>query len=271
MNSTSPLVSVTWLFENANRAELVILDGSLKSTVQKEQTIEKKNIPHAVRFDWDKFSDTSNPLPHTMPNVDQFTYAAQELGINSNSLVVVYDRAGIYASPRVWWMFLTMGFKNCYILDGGLPEWIKRGFSCVDSYDEPCVKGNFTAVFNNDLIVNRQHVLAALNDKNALIIDARSADRFQGKVAEPRAGLRLGHIPNSINIPFETVVFENKIRTEAELKEIFSTVGHKNTPLIFSCGSGVTACIDALAATLIGYERISVYDGSWSEWGMNYQ
>ena len=269
MNSTSPLVSATWLFENANHPELIILDGSLKSPIKQGQTIENKVIPHARRFDWDKFSDLSNPLPHTMPSADQFTHAAQELGVNSNSLIVVYDRAGIYASPRVWWMFLAMGFKNCFILDGGLPEWIEKGYGFANKYDEPHVKGNFTATFNKDLIVNQQHVLAALKDKNKLIIDARSADRFYGRVAEPRVGLRLGHIPNSVNIPFETVLFENKIRTEAELGEIFSTVENKNTPLIFTCGSGVTACIDALAATLIGYENICIYDGSWSEWGMN--
>jgi len=269
MNFTSPLVSVTWLFENANHPDLIILDGSLKNAITKEQTIENKNIPHALRFDWDKFSDLSNSLPHTMPTSDQFKDAAQELGINSSSIIVVYDREGIYAGPRVWWMFRAMGFKNCYILDGGLPEWVRKGYNLVNTYDKPRAKGDFVANFNKEMIVDRQQVLSALNDKRKRIIDARSADRFYGRVAEPRVGLRLGHIPNSVNIPFETVIFEHKIRTEAELEEIFSPIENKNIQLIFSCGSGVTACIDALAATLIGYENISIYDGSWSEWGMN--
>ncbi|MEJ5996356.1 sulfurtransferase [Pedobacter sp. Du54] len=269
MNQVSPLVNATWLFENANLPQLIVLDASLKSPIKTGQPIENKIIPHALQFDWDAFSDLGNPLPHTFPESPQFTQAAQELGINTNSLVVIYDRAGIYSSARVWWMFLAMGFKNSYVLNGGLPEWLKMGYGYANEYEKPQEKGNFIATFNEDLISNRQQVLAASNDKSKLIIDARSADRFDGKIAEPRPGLRSGHIPNAINIPYETVLFENKIRTKKELEEIFSAVKNKNTPLIFSCGSGVTACIDALAATLIGYNHISVYDGSWSEWGMN--
>ncbi len=267
MNPNQPLVNAAWLFENIDHPSLIILDASLKNPIKAEQTIENKIIPHALKFDWDKFSDLSNPLPHTMPGGTQFSKAAQELGVNEDSLVVVYDRAGLYSSPRVWWMFLAMGFKNCYVLDGGSPEWIKMDYEYATEYNEPRKKGNFSATFIKDLISSKDDVLHASNHKNKLIIDARSEDRFYGKIAEPRAGLKRGHIPNSMNIPFENVLFEHKMRTNVELEEIFCEIEDKSTPLIFSCGSGVTACIDALAASLIGYQNISIYDGSWSEWG----
>ncbi|MBP8067724.1 MAG: sulfurtransferase [Pedobacter sp.] len=267
MNPNHPLVNASWLFENIDHPLLIILDASLNSPIKEEQIIENKIIPQALKFDWDKFSDLSNPLPHTMPNRAQFSKSAQELGVNEDSLVVVYDRAGVYSSPRVWWMFLAMGFKNCYVLDGGLPEWLKMNYEYAIKYNNPKQKGTFKAIFKKDLISSKVDVLNAISQENKLIIDARSADRFYGNIAEPRAGLRRGHIPNSINIPFENVLFDHKMRTKAELEEIFSGIELKSTPLIFSCGSGVTACIDALAVTLIGYQNISIYDGSWSEWG----
>lgn len=251
MDTILPLVSATWLFENMDNPNLILLDVTLKNPVKTEAIIENKVIPNAVRFNWDKLNDL----------------AAQQLGINNDSLLVVYDRMGIYSSPRVWWMFRTMGFKNCYVLDGGLPEWLKMGYKYVVEYDEPKQKGDFIATYTNTSTSSREDVLAALNDKSKHIIDARNADRFYGKVAEPRAGLRSGHIPNSVNIPFEDVLFENKMRTKKELEKIFSVIEDKNAALIFSCGSGITACITALAATLIGYKNISIYDGSWSEWG----
>ena len=269
MNTASPIVSAAWLFENRNNPALIILDGSLKNPVKGDLIINHKIIPKAMPFDWDKFSDLNSNLPHMMPSAAKFTQSAQELGINSNSLLVVYDRVGIYSSARVWWMFLAMGFKNCYVLDGGLPEWLKMGYNYSSEYKDLSKKGDFIAKYNHNLISNQNDVFIASSDKNQRIIDARSADRFYGKIAEPRAGLRLGHIPNSINIPFEEVLFEHKLRCRMDLEKLFKNLGDKNTPLTFSCGSGVTACIDALAATVIGYQNLSVYDGSWSEWGMD--
>ncbi len=267
MNAISPLISASWLFKNAAQSELIILDASLKNPIKEGQTLSNKIIPNALKFDWDSFSDITNPLPHTMPNADQFTQSAQQLGINKNSLIVIYDASGIYSSPRVWWMFVAMGFKNCFILDGGLPEWLRLGYPYANGYADAKGNGDFSATFNANLISSKQEVFKAMNKKDKVIIDARSEARFYGKVSEPRAGLRVGHIPSSMNIPFETLLSEEKMRTAAELEEIFSFVENKDTPLIFSCGSGVTACIDALAASIIGFKNISIYDGSWSEWG----
>lgn len=259
MDTASPLVSTTWLFENVDNPNLILLDVTLKSPVKTELIIEDKIIPNALRFDLEKFKGSFH--------AKQFAKVAQQLGINNNSLLVIYDRMGIYSGPKVWWMFKVIGFKNCYVLDGGLPEWIKMGYKYVMKYDEPKQKGDFIAKYTNKLIASQDDVLKALHDKNKHIIDARNADRFYGRTAEPRAGLRSGHIPDSLNIPFEDVLFENKMRSRKELEKIFENIVDKNTLLIFSCGSGVTACITALAATLIGYKNVSVYEGSWSEWG----
>lgn len=261
MNKISPLVSPTWLADNLDNPTLILIDGSLQVT-------QNQIIPNALSFNWDKFSDLSNSLPHMMPDEDQFTQSAQELGINNNSTVVVYDSLGIYSSARIWWMFRAMGLANCYVLNGGLPEWIKEGYDCVGEFAKPAQLGDFKAVFNVEMIVCQEEVLKASRGARTFIIDARSADRFNGKIAEPRAGLRLGHIPNSINIPYEDVLFEKKMRSNEELEVIFNDIYPKSAHLIFSCGSGVTACICALAASLIGYQQISVYDGSWSEWGL---
>lgn len=267
MDKNSPLVTVKWLFDNKDNPVLIILDASLKSPVKGKLGDENKFIPNALKFDWDKFSDPANELPHMMPPEEQFMVAAQELGINNNSIVVVYDNEGIYSSPRVWWMFKAMGFTNCYVLSGGLPLWLKMGYNYTDTHALPLSNGNFKTSYNPQFFSSLEDIHNALNDKDQFVIDARSADRFYGRVDEPRAGLRRGHMPNATNIPFEKVLVGNEMRSLDQIDRVFEHIGNKNSQLIFSCGSGVTACIDALAATLIGYQNISVYDGSWSEWG----
>jgi thiosulfate/3-mercaptopyruvate sulfurtransferase len=269
MNAISPVVTANWLYANLNHPSLIILDASLKKPIKAEAEKEKKVISNALYFDLDEFSDVNSHLPHMMPTDNQFTESAQNLGINTESILVIYDNAGIYSSARVWWIFLAMGFQNVYVLDGGLPEWLNRGYHCLNSYAHPMGKGNFIAQYNHKLFSSQEQVFEATNDKNKLIIDARSADRFFGRVDEPRKGLRKGHIPNSINIPFESILHNNKLLDRIALEEIFEQVDKKNKPLIFSCGSGVTACIDALGATIAGYTNLSVYDGSWSEWGLD--
>ncbi len=267
MDTNFPLVTTTWLFENASNPALIILDASLNKPVKNEPMIETKLIPASIIFDWDKFSNQDNQLPHMMPTVEKFTQSAQELGINNNSLIVVYDCAGIYSSPRVWWMFLVMGFKNCYVLNGGLPAWLKMGYNYTNAYAKPNKKGDFVARYNSNLISDQEQVFKALSDQDKYVIDARNEGRFYGKTDEPRAGLRKGHMPNALNIPFEEVLFKNEMCDKERLEKIFESVKNKNNMLIFSCGSGITACINALAATILGYQNISIYDGSWSEWG----
>ncbi len=269
MDRNSPLVNAQWLFENIDNPSLLILDASLENPVKANTKPNDKFIPGALKFDWVKFCDTTSELPHMMPTEAEFMEAAQALGINSDTVLVIYDNVGVYASPRVWWMFLAMGLTKCYVLNGGLPAWLNEGYEYSSAHAQPSGGGSFKPHYQPQFFVSLAEVRNAVDDEHTLIIDARSVDRFNGKVSEPRKGLRTGHIPNSINIPFENVLLLNEMRSEDQLTKVFENISDKNTRLIFSCGSGVTACIDALAATLIGYRQISIYDGSWSEWGMD--
>lgn len=264
---TNPIVSSAWLREHSNDSNLIILEARLESN---QSNLENKNpdlqIKGARLFDIkNKFSDTSNPLPNTFPSEEQFTAESQKLGINKDSIIVVYDTLGIYSSPRAWWMFKAMGHPDVYVLDGGLPEWIKEGFETENQNQTASyAKGNFEATLQPDFIKNKEQILENITTKEAVLMDARSADRFYATLEEPRAGLRSGHIPGSINVPFTELQRDGKFKTTDELKEILNL---GDQPLLFTCGSGITACIVLLAAELISDNPKAVYDGSWTEWG----
>lgn len=270
LDSLPPLVSVEWLASNLNNPDLVILDASLPLPNAKPQPeSERVQIRNARFFDIETtFSDTTTSLPHTMPSADAFTEEAQKLGINADSVIIVYDNIGIYSSARPWWMFRAMGHPNVAVLDGGLPAWIKAGYEVEPAHSEPVQPGNFVANYQPELINNSQDVLAALDDPDQVVFDARSRERFLGEVPEPRAGLRRGHMPNAVSLPFMAIQESNKMLPQPELERIYGGLADKNQHLVFSCGSGVTACVLALGAELAGYENLSVYDGSWSEWGL---
>ena len=271
---TSSLVSVQWLADHLNAENLVILDASMKpvTPVNSESSSEEETscIKGARRFDFDNdIRDKNTDLPHMMPSAEFFTEEMQKLGINKDSAIVVYDRVGVYSSPRAWWMFRAMGHTQVAVLDGGLPAWEKAGFACeIQPKKIAEHRGNFVAQPQDGLFCDSAHVLEALSDPRFTILDARSEGRFIGVEPEPRAGLRSGHIPNALNLPFAHVVVDGFVLPADKLDSIFSKLVTKEKNLIFSCGSGVTACIIALAAELAGYPNIAVYDGSWSEWGL---
>lgn len=270
-DNASPLVSVEWLVANRKDPNVVILEASLPKPKSKPPAEETRvKIPNARIFEIEKnFSDPNTHLPHMMPSSEMFTEEAQKLGINQNNIIVVYDNLGVYSSPRAWWMFRAMGHEQVFVLDGGLPEWQKAGME-TEPYNAKgdFKRGDFVAHYKPELIKDYRDVLTALQDKSQVVMDARSEDRFFGRVPEPREGLRLGHMPNAVNIPFDSIQHDTKMMNETELKEIFGPVASQEQQLIFSCGSGVTACVLALGAALAGYKNISVYDGSWSEWGL---
>lgn len=265
---TNPIVSAAWLYDHLNDSDLIILEARLE---QNQSNLENQNpslqIKGARLFDIkNNFSDTSNPLPNTFPSEEQFTVESQKLGISKNSTIIIYDTLGIYSSPRTWWMFKAMGHSNVFVLDGGLPEWIKEGFPTENQNQTNYPKGNFEAKFQPELIKNKEQILENITTKGAVLIDARSADRFYATLEEPRAGLRSGHIPNSVNVPFTELQRDGKFKTAEELKEILNL---SDKPLFFTCGSGITACIVLLAAELISDSPKAVYDGSWTEWGIS--
>lgn len=264
------MVSSDWLVSNFNLPNLVILDASIPSVnSMKPSALEQIRIPGARFFDLKReFSDLSSDLPGMMPAEDSFAESARNLGLNQASRIVVYDNLGIYSSPRVWWMFRAMGHANVAVLDGGLPEWHKLGYPTESILEYKQVKGDFEARFDGSQVAKIPEVKSAITDFQTKVIDARSPIRFIGIAPEPREGLRSGHIPNAINLPYDNVLQDGKMRPTAELKAIFKELGITDERLIFSCGSGVTACIILLAADIAGFDRYAVYDGSWAEWGL---
>ncbi|MBK0371048.1 sulfurtransferase [Flavobacterium agrisoli] len=268
----SPLKSVQWLYENQDNPRLVILETVLDNSVNTTSNKEAKHIPNAVLFPISTdFSDTSSPLPNTIPTANQFTSEAQKLGIHSDSVIVVYDAIGVYSSPRAWWLFLSMGHQEVYVLDGGLPEWMAQGFETAARYRKPLLKGNFVAHFQPKRISTLENVVQNLTNETQLLIDARSPDRFSGETPDSRKNARSGRIPKSINLHYEKLYNGPRLKNKETLETLFSEILSDNKPLIFSCGSGITACIVALAATAAGYQDMSIYDGSWSEWGIDYR
>ena len=268
VNIVNSIVSVQWLAENHSAENLIIFDASMKPIGVVKNPVQETPtyIPGALRFDFDDvLCDHNTSLPHMMPSPEFFTDEMQKLGVNNDSAIVVYDKVGIYSSPRAWWMFRAMGHDQVAVLDGGLPAWIQAGYATVSTPGTPQQRGDFALHPQGGLFVDSKFVIHALADSTFSVIDARSAGRFKGQDPEPRAGIRGGHMPNAVNIPYTDVLENGKISSKLKLQHIFEQ--YKDKRMIFSCGSGVTACVVALAAERAGYKDLAVYDGSWSEWG----
>ncbi len=261
---TSPLVSVEWLHEHLKAENLIILDG----TIAKAFDAMSLQIPNARFFDIkQKFSDTSNAFPSAFPSEAQFQKEARNLGINNDSSIVVYDDKGIYSSARVWWLFKAFGFEKVAVLDGGFPEWQKHNFPTEYMTPYEGELGNFEAKLQFGFMKFFGDIETASKDNTHTIIDARSAARFNCEVPEPREGLRRGAIPNSVNLPFTNLLENGKFKSKKDIAKAFYMLAEHDDAIIFSCGSGITACVLALGAELSGYKNISVYDGSWTEYG----
>ncbi|NIY82646.1 sulfurtransferase [Vibrio hepatarius] len=265
----NPLISPQQLSQLEPSETVVILDASIDFQIPSETEKDTENIiPNARRFDYDKvFCDLDSQLPHMMPSEQRFNTLAQQLGINQDSTIVVYDNSGTFASPRAWWMFKAMGHNKVYILNGGLTEWKNAGFPVVQKYHDVNEQGDFNGKLNPDYFVDAAYVLGKIDDPSSLTLDARSQQRFDAQVPEPRPGIRSGHIPNSACLPFASVMDGHKIKSPQELQPQLEELLAGKEQYLFSCGSGVTACIILLAAYICGYQNLSVYDGSWTEWG----
>lgn len=265
---TNPIVSVDWLQEHIHATNLVVLNGTIPKVVGDIAHAEATQIPNARFFDIKKvFSVLDAPFPNTMISVAAFTEKAQALGIQKDSAIVVYDELGIYASPRVWYMFKSMGFENIAVLNGGFPAWKAANNSVEDKVPYTGSRGDFQGKDRLQLFKNYPEMLQTVTNDDTVILDARSAARFSGTIPEPRAGLRSGTIPTSKNLPYTEVLQHATFKSKEELQTIFSAFNTQKTPFTFSCGSGITACILALAADIAGYSSYQVYDGSWTEWG----
>lgn len=271
--SYSCLVSTAWLADNLQQPELVLLDCSMTKVVGKEPLLYPQlvTIPGAHKLDLEQqLLDSSAALPNTFPTAEQVTVVMQQLGVDSTSLIVLFDNQGIYSAPRAWVILKAMGHQQVVVLDGGLPQWLAEQRTTANSYAQPCGKGNFVGQLEASWLVNKQQVEAALQQPQVGIVDARSAERFYAQKPEPRADMRSGHIPGSGNLPFGELLLGYRLAPPERLVEAFSQLGfdHKQQ-LMFTCGSGITACILLLAAHQAGLSASKqLYDGSWAEWGL---
>lgn len=266
---SEPVVSVAWLYENLEAENLIIFDTSIPKVMDAiANTATDIQLPNAQFFNLkESFSDLSSAFPNTIPSEVQFQTEARKLGVNKNSAIVVYDDKGIYSSARVWWLFKTFGHNNVAVLDGGLPQWLAQNYPTQLKKANIKVEGDFEAHFKAGNVIYFSDLETVSHNKNHTILDARSEDRFYSRVPEPRAGLRSGTIPNSKSLPFEMCLENGKLKSKTELQNIFKTLTEEENSLIFSCGSGLTACILDLAATVADYKNTKVYDGSWTEYG----
>ena len=266
------LVSTAWLADHLTAPDLRIFDASwFLPTVDRDPRAEyeAQHIPGARFFDIDEIADLRYDLPHMLPPVEKFLSRVRAMGVGDGHQIVVYDSVGIFSAPRVWWTFRAWGKTDIAVLDGGLPKWLAEGRPVTDA--PPTIRDRHMIVEKQeDMVKDVTEVAAAAKLRDWEIVDARAADRFRGEAPEPRPGLRMGHIPNSKNLPWASLLNEDgTMKDPATLKGLFEAAGvDLAKPVISTCGSGVNAAILDLALTRIGHKRHAVYDGSWAEWGM---
>ncbi|CAN7307086.1 3-mercaptopyruvate sulfurtransferase [Brucella sp. NBRC 12952] len=225
------------------------------------------HIPGAVFFDQDVIADKDSGLPHTLPSPELFARHVGAMGITADETIVVYDGPGMFSAPRVWWMFRVMGVKNVLVLDGGFDGWKAANFPVTDEVTKIAAT-LFTPSFNAAKVVDFAEMSKIVDGRSSQIADARAAGRFTGRDAEPREGMRSGHMPGARNVPVGSLSENGQLKSLDSLREIFASAGvDLNKPVVTSCGSGVTAAVITLALTSLGHEDNRLYDGSWSEWG----
>ena len=265
---TSFLISTDDLARDFGAPDLRIVDASWHLDGRDARAeFEQTRIPGAVFFDLDAVSDHTSGLPHMLPTAAGFAKAMGGLGLSATDRIVVYDTVGLFSAARVWWTFRLMGARDVRVLDGGLPLWQAEGRPTEAGAAPPRSPVPFEPVERRGAVADMATVLAALSG-DAQIVDARPSLRFKGEASEPRVGLRPGHMPGALNLPFKAVLDDTgRLLSAADLRARFAEAGVTfDRPIITSCGSGVTAAILTLALAELG-EESAVYDGAWAEWG----
>lgn len=262
-------VTVDWLAENLGAPGLLVVDASWHlPTAGRDGRAEylAGHIPGAVYFDIDAISDKTTALPHMLPDPVAFSSAMRHLGLGDGMRVVVYDSAGLFSAPRVWWSLRAYGVRDVFVLEGGLPAWKAAGHPVEDGAVVARPR-HFTARLDHSAVATLEDVRKALAS-GAQVVDARAAERFRGDAPEPRPGLRSGHMPGARNLPWEKLIDNGVLKPVDVLKAAFTDAGlDLARPVVTTCGSGVSAAILALALESAADKSAAVYDGSWAEWG----
>ena len=272
-STDDPLVSTDWLSARLDDPKVKIIDASFKLPGVLPLPVDDYlagHIPGAVFFDVDAIANHKNLLPHMYPDAEQFARDVAGLGVSTGDTVVAYDSGGWVAAPRAWWMFLSFGYGNVRVLDGGLKKWLREGRP-THSGRVTAKPGKFRAKFDSSYLRSQQQLVGNLDTHAEQVVDARPRPRFEGTVAEPRAGLRGGHIPGSRSVPYAGLfdAETGAMKPLQELRRIFGDAGVELTkPIVTTCGSGVSALVLTLALYRLGVRGSALYDGSWSEWGL---
>ncbi len=266
------LVSTQWLAAHLKDPDLRVLDASWYLPGSERDPFaeyQRAHIPGARFFDLDDVSDHRSDLPHMVPPVEKFMSRMRAIGVGDGHQIVVYDGSGLFSAPRVWWLFKLMGQMDIAVLDGGFPKWQAEGHPVEDL--PPILRDRHMMVRRqNHMVKDVTQVSAASKLVESEIVDARSPGRFYGTDPEPRPGLRAGHIPGSKNVFYKDLLkADDTMKSPDEMRQVFVEAGvDLDKPVITSCGSGVTAAILSLGLTRMGKTDHSLYDGSWTEWGM---
>jgi len=259
--------------ELIGREDVSFVDASWYLPAQGRNAQEEyltMRIPGACYFDIDKIAGKESGLPHMLPEPAQFSRDAGALGISHDDLIIVYDGPGLFSAARVWWTFRVMGAADVRILQGGFDRWRDAGFPVETGNPNPPRVRLFETNFDASQVTNLTQVEDNIKSANAVLIDARPRARFDGDATEPRPGLRSGHIPGSHSLPADSLIKDGRLKDVAELAASFAKLDiGPETPVITSCGSGVTAAILFLALAETGHGKVKLYDGSWAEWGQS--
>ena len=266
------LVSSDWLENNIDKVKLIDCSWHMPNVKRNgyEEYI-KEHIPGSIFFDLDKYSDTNTDLPHMLPGLNNWEKIISNLGINNNDRIIIYDNSDVLSSCRCWYNFIYFGHNPnlVSILDGGLKKWNLEG-KVVNNNITKIEKSNYKGQENKNLVKNKNQINSNISLSEFFVIDARSKERFEGKAPDPRKNVRSGSIPNSMCLPFKEIINEdNTFKKKDEISKIFNQIiDLKHNNLVFSCGSGVTACVLALAYSLVDNTYSpTIYDGSWAEYG----
>ena len=268
------LVTTDWVLDNLN--SLKIIDASWHMPAQKRNPAKEylnAHIPSSIFFDLDENSEKDTDLPHMLPKQEVWGKIMSSLGINNNDDILIYDNSDLKSSCRCWFSLLYFGHdeKKIHILNGGLKKWIFENKPTTKDKTE-IIESNYVASEKENLVVSLDQIKKNILNKKFNIVDARSRERFEGKVPEPRKGLRSGHIKNSFCLPFNQCINQKtgEFKSLEELRKLFEQYENveNKIDLVFTCGSGVTASVLAYAYKMVNNDYIpKIYDGSWSEYG----